>query len=116
MAILHNRTTRHILAHDVDVAGSAAERGIAGVPLDPGEGRWRERCHSVLSLGDRATVDLIFLDRNLRVVRLQHAVRPGRTLVWCRAAASVLEMRAGFLASCDLLVGDELAFEALRFA
>lgn len=116
MAILHNRTTRHILAYDIDVAGSTAERAIAGVRPDPGEGRWHERCHSVLSLGERATVDLIFLDRNLRVVRLQHAVRRSRALVWCRAAASVLEMRSGFLASCDLLVGDELAFEAVQFA
>lgn len=116
MATLHNRTTRNVLAYDIDVARSAVERGIAGIRPAPGAGSWHDRCHTVHSLERVAIVDLVFLDRDLRVVRLQHAVRPGRPLVWCRTAVSVLEMRSGFLASCDLLVGDELAFETVRFA
>jgi hypothetical protein len=116
MAILHNRTTRNILAYQIDVVAAHAERPTATRRAEPFEGSWLERCHAVHSLGNRASVDLVFLDRDLLVVRLQHAVRPGRALVWCRGATSVLEMRTGFLAGCDLLVGDQLAFEAAQSA
>lgn len=116
MAILHNRTTRNILAYQIDVAGAKTVHPGADAGAEPGEGSWLERCHAVHSLGNRAIVDLVFLDRSFRVVRLQHAVRPGRALVWCRSATSVLELRSGFLAGCDLLVGDQLAFEAARSA
>ena len=116
MAILHNRTTRSILAHHVDVVAAHADRASAPGRAPLGEGTWRERGPAVYGVESRAVVDLVFLDRDLRVVRLQHAVRLGRTLVWCRGASSVLEMRSGFLASCDLLVGDKLAFDAVQSA
>jgi hypothetical protein len=111
---LRNRTTGEVLAQRVEFAQNPLERVIGLLPrtrIEPDEGLWFDRCAAVHTLGMRVLVDLIFLDAQLRVVRVEHAVRPGRPLIWCRDAASVLEMGHGFLARRDVLVGDLLAFD-----
>lgn len=48
------------------------------------------RCRSVHTFGMRFPIDVAFLDRDGRVLRLARGVPPNRVL-WCRAAAAVLE-------------------------
>jgi uncharacterized protein len=51
-------------------------------------------CRSVHTFGMRFAVDLVWVDGRGRVVRVDRGVRPWR-LRSCRAARSVLELRAG---------------------
>ena len=51
------------------------------------------RCRSVHTFGMRFALDLVWLDSDRRVVRVDRAVAPWR-LRSCRAARSVLELRA----------------------
>jgi uncharacterized membrane protein (UPF0127 family) len=50
------------------------------------------RCRSVHTFGMRFELDLVWIDRARRVVRVDRAVPPCRVRV-CRAARSVLELR-----------------------
>jgi uncharacterized protein len=114
MTTLRNRTTGDLLAQRIVFAKTPLERIIGLLPrthVGPDEGLWFDHCQAVHTLGMRALVDLIFLDKRLRIARVEHAVRPGRPLIWCREAASVLEMGYGFLARRDVLIGDLLAFD-----
>lgn len=52
------------------------------------------RCRSVHTFGMRFALDLLWLDADRRVVRVDRGVAP-RRFAACRAAASVLEVRAG---------------------
>jgi uncharacterized membrane protein (UPF0127 family) len=52
------------------------------------------RCRSVHTFGMRFRLDLVFVDRDWRVVRLVRNVGPQR-FVSCRDAAAVIEVRAG---------------------
>jgi uncharacterized protein len=52
------------------------------------------RCRSVHTAGMRFAIDVVFLDRDGRVLRVAASVRPWR-LVSCRAAAAVVETAAG---------------------
>src|SRR3954451_13181402 len=52
------------------------------------------RCRSVHTAGMRFAIDVVFLDRHGRGVRVARGVRPWR-LVWCRSAAAVVETAAG---------------------
>jgi uncharacterized membrane protein (UPF0127 family) len=50
------------------------------------------RCRSVHTFGMRFALDLVWLDGDRRVVRVDRGVPPCRVR-WCRAARSVLEIR-----------------------
>jgi len=66
--------------------------GLAGLPADVG--LELPRCRSVHTLGMRFALDLVWLDFEGAVVRLDRAVAPLR-LRSCRGARSVVEVSAG---------------------
>jgi uncharacterized protein len=69
--------------------------GLAGrADLPAGTALHLPRCRSVHTFGMRFALDLVWLDRAGAVVRIDRSVPPCRVRS-CRAAQSVLEMRAG---------------------
>lgn len=81
--------------------------GLAGrQSLQPQTGIWLIPCNGVHTFGMRFSLDIIILDRQMRVLQILRAVPPGRI---CRGVAggfSTLEMPAG--AAADIAVGDQL--------
>jgi uncharacterized membrane protein (UPF0127 family) len=114
VGVLYNRSTSEILSDRVDLV-HARFKPIAALlprrrPPEDG-GLWFDNCDAFRRHGTRVHADLIFLDRDLCVVRLEHRVAPGRPILWCRETDSVLAMSDGFFARTDVLVGDLLWFE-----
>src|SRR5438874_5886696 len=107
-----NVTRQVELARCVDVAGDAASRrrGLLGRDgLAIGEGLWIVPCEAVHTFGMRFPIDLVYLDRNKRVKKVQHAVPRGRLSV-CLPAHSVLELAAGSAGKTGTERGDSLEF------
>ena len=74
--------------------GLLGRRGLA-----PGEAMAFPRCNAVHTLGMRFAIDVAFLDRAGRLVRLVPAVPPGRLLVWGGwRARTTVEAAAGAFA------------------
>ncbi|HWI13992.1 MAG TPA: DUF192 domain-containing protein [Burkholderiales bacterium] len=88
-------------------------RGLLGTPAAPDDGLYITPCCSVHTVGMRYPVDLIFLDRDGRVLRIAEAVPPWRIAGAWRAHA-VAEFRAGTLRRLDVAVGDRLTWRAQR--
>jgi hypothetical protein len=90
-------------------------RGLLGRPsLGPGAALLIERCGSVHTVGMRFALDLVFLDRTWRVVRVVKEVRPGRLMVWGGwRAARVVESEAGCLDIGSVQVGARMAWEPM---
>lgn len=79
--------------------------------LPPGAGLWLTPCGAVHTCGMRFALDLIFLDRADRVVRLVREVRPWRILVTGGPrAVSVIELASGWLPPDAVVPGDPLAW------
>lgn len=73
----------------------ARMRGLARLDdLPPDEALLIPRCSSVHTFGMRFALDLVFVDRRGRVVRVERDVKP-RRLRWVPRARSVLETRSG---------------------
>lgn len=70
--------------------------GRAGLPT--GEGLWLPGVAAVHTVGVRFALDLLFLDADLRAVRLAPRTPPGRWLVRAGHARHVVELGAGTLA------------------
>jgi uncharacterized protein len=63
---------------------------------------------SVHTLGMRTRIDVAFLDRDLRVLKLRPAVRPWRVAIAPRRTRYTLELAPGRLACAAIAVGQQL--------
>ena len=83
-------------------------RGLLGHRgLGAGEGLLLRPSPSVHTWFMRFAIDVVFLDPELRVLRVAHAVKPWR-FVGCRGARAVLELASGEASARGVGVGDRL--------
>ncbi len=109
-----NETRGTVLATRAELADTAPARskGLLGRRgLDTGEALWIVPCESVHTFGMQFALDLVYLDRRHRIVKIRTNVPPWR-LSACLRAHSILEFAAGAVTSDLAGVGDQLAFEA----
>jgi hypothetical protein len=76
--------------------------------LDEGEGLWIVPCEAVHTFRMRFALDLVFVDRKLRVKKVKSNVLPGRVAA-CLSAHSVIELAAGTILRTQTQAGDRLA-------
>ena len=98
------------LATHVRVANSSAarRRGLLDAKtLEPGAGLWIVPCEAIHTFGMKVRLDIIFLDKNLKVRKIAPNVGPRRLSI-CLRAHSVLELAAGAAARSGTQPGDQL--------
>ena len=89
----------------------ARTRGLLGRDsLAPGSGMLIDAAPSVHMFFMRFPIDVVFLDRNRKVVRIVHGLRPWR-VAGARKAVAALELPAGSVAEAGLEEGDVLVLE-----
>jgi uncharacterized protein len=79
--------------------------------LDEGEGLYIAPCEAVHTFFMRFAIDVLYLDRNRKVLKIRQALGPWRISA-CLRAYGVLELPAGTTAATGTLPGDQLAFES----
>jgi hypothetical protein len=112
--VLRNATNGKVLATRVNRATNPWTRGVGLLPraqVTSDEGLWIARCNAVHTVGMRAKIDLFFLDKEDRVLKIASAVPANRLAVTCRGAATVVELGAAPELGRDVLVGDRLSLE-----
>lgn len=103
-----------MVATHCDVARNLLTRGFGLIPrsgLADGEALLITRTGSITMFFMRFSIDVLFLDRSLRVVRVAERIRPWVPALAARGADSVLELPAGTVARTRTQVGDELITE-----
>lgn len=75
-------------------------------PLRAGEGLWLNPCGGIHTLGMRYPIDVLFLDRDLRILRIAASVPPWQIRLAPTATRSVVELPAG--AATALRAGERL--------
>src|SRR5215475_5517099 len=88
-------------------------RGLLGRDsLEPGEGMLIDRAGSVHMFFMRFPIDVVFLDRDRKIVRIVRGLRPWR-VAGARKAVAALELLAGAAAAAGIEEGEELVLEDL---
>ena len=108
-----NQTRDTYLATDLALANThwTRFRGLLGRAADDlgnGSGLWITPCRGVHTLGMGFAIDVIYLDRTLKVVDVQSAVKPWRFTPIRLSAASVLELPCHTAAATRTEVGDTI--------
>lgn len=112
--LVKNQTQATTVAENVQLADTPRARRIgllAHRSLRAGEGLWIVPTQAVHTIGMRFPIDVIFLDRNRKVRRIYHRLRPFRLTRFVWRASSALEVPAGTAAASGTKVGDELQFK-----
>ncbi len=114
MPRLRNATTGEVVATEVKVAQGWFERMlglIARKHVDPAEGIWFDDCSVIHTIGMQTEIDVIFLDKDDRVIRTVCSVPQNKFALACRGARTVVELGNGALHCCDVLAGDRFVLE-----
>jgi hypothetical protein len=109
-----NPARQTLLATRLEVANSSARRnkGLLGrTQLAEGEGLWIVPCQSVHTFWMKFPIDLVYLDRRMRVKKLCRAVPAWRTS-FCFTAFSVIELPAGTIDRTQTQLKDQLEIYA----
>jgi uncharacterized membrane protein (UPF0127 family) len=109
-----NLTRQTVLAQYLEVADTGAKRskGLLGrCGLSPGEGLWIMPCESVHTFGMQFSIDLVYLDKKLRIRKTRSSVPPWRVSA-CLSARSVIELPAGVIQDTQSMPGDILEIVA----
>jgi len=108
---IYHRTTGQCLAKEVALANTFFKR-LRGLMfrrhLAEAEALWLRPCNGVHTFWMLFAIDVIFLDRQLRIVKLVENMRPFRLTAPHLAARSVVEMSAHSISRASLKVGDQL--------
>ena len=101
-----------MLGDEIQVADTSSKRRtglLKHSSLQPGEGLWIAPCEAVHTFGMQFTIDVLFLSKNRKVLKVrQEMVR--RRMALCLRAHSVLELPAGTIAKTGTIAGDQLEF------
>ena len=96
---------------EVPKSSFARARGLLGRSgLEPGGGMLIDASPVVYTFFMRFPIDVVFLDRDRKVVRVVHGLRPWR-VAGARRAVAALELPAGAAAEAGIEKGDVLSLE-----
>jgi uncharacterized protein len=107
--LVNGRTDRMVAsAVELAVTSETRRRGLLGRDsLDPSAALIIAPCSAIHTAFMRFVIDVVFVDRGGRVVKLVHDLRPWRIAASLRAYA-VIEMHRGSLRRSEVAVGDQL--------
>jgi uncharacterized protein len=87
-----------VLAENAETAVTARQRmrGLIGrPPPEPGRGLVFEPAQQIQTFFMRYPIDVVFCDREWRVLRVYRSLRPWRATAWVRGARYAIELRSG---------------------
>jgi uncharacterized membrane protein (UPF0127 family) len=113
-----NQTRQAFLATDLRVADTHFKRlvglmGTASAAFAGGCGLWIKPCHGVHTMFMRFPIDVLYLDRDQRVIRIEENVRPWRVSPMMIECATVLELPAHTAWNTGSKVGDAMEIKMI---
>jgi uncharacterized membrane protein (UPF0127 family) len=112
--VLVNATKNTVLSDRCHFANSVFKRMIGLLnrkALALGEGLLIDRCYGIHTVGMRFPLDVLFMDKDLRVMRAVASLAPYRTCI-VRKAVYVLELPVGAIQRTRTEEGDQIQFRS----
>lgn len=109
-----NASNEQLIGDRIEIAETsfARMRGLLGrKSLDEGEGLWISPSSGVHTVGMSFAIDVLGMDKDLRVVRIWERLAPWRATSLSLRTHSVIELPAGRIAEVPVRVGDRLRIE-----
>ena len=102
-----------VFLSDVSLTSNALERmrGLLFRPqLKAGQALLIRPCSSIHMFGMRYALDILYLDKEFKVMKIVESIQPNR-MSMCKGADMVIEMPTGTLANSEITISSELLWE-----
>jgi len=112
---VYNKTREALLADRAEAADTSQKRRTGLLKhqgLAAGEGLWIVPCEAVHTFGMKFAIDVIFLSRKKKILKMRRNMEKRRISI-CLRAHSVLELPAGKIDETGTGTGDQLEFERI---
>lgn len=109
--IIKNITQNTIIAYKGILANTFFTRlkGLLGTKnLDEGTGLIIRPCNSIHTVGMKYAIDVVFLDKQDRIVKVINAMPAGKFSL-CSGSSYVIELPAGTIEATGTVVGDKIS-------
>jgi uncharacterized membrane protein (UPF0127 family) len=104
---LFNQNAVRIARIETAFSMHARMKGLLGRhALPEGTGLYIRPCSSSHTFGMQFTIDVVFVNSDLRVVTLRRRLSPNRMLLGGKGARAVIEFQSGWLAQDALHIGE----------
>ena len=110
---VRNQSRNTLLADRAGIANTSKTRKTGLLKhdkLEPGEGLWIAPSEGVHTIGMKFPIDVLFLNKKRKVLKIRAAL-PRWRMSLCLRAHSVLELPSGTAAATQTVPGDQLDFE-----
>ena len=115
MDTIHVRNSNNkIIANNVAIAARFFQRArglLLSKPLKEGAGLWINPCNAGHTFFMTYSIDVIFLDKNMRITNILENMSPWRVSPIEKNAQSVLELPAGTAKKHSVTIGEQLVFQ-----
>jgi uncharacterized protein len=111
---VRNQSRGTMLADRAGIANTSQTRKTGLLKhdrLERGDGLWITPCEGVHTAGMKFPIDVLFLNKKRKVVKIRAAM-PRWRMALCLWAHSVLELPSGMAAETATAAGDQLEFES----
>jgi uncharacterized membrane protein (UPF0127 family) len=108
--VLVNATKKTVVSDNCHFANTVLKRMVGLLnrgQFRQGEGLLLDRCYGIHTFGMRFPIDVLFLDKDLHVIRAVKALPPYRTCV-VKKSVYVLEVPVGALDVSHTVEGDQI--------
>lgn len=108
--VLVNATKKTLVSDNCHFANTVLKRMVGLLSrgqFGKGEGLLFDRCYGIHTFGMRFPIDVLFLDKDLHVIRAVKALPPYRTCV-VKKSVYVLEVPVGALDASRTVEGDQI--------
>ena len=108
---IENTTRGRLLGDSIILANSSETRRtglLKHTSLEPGHGLWIRPCEAIHTFFMKFPIDVVYIDKKLKVRKVRHSVGPWR-FSGCLTAHSVIELPAGVIEATGTAPGDVLA-------
>ena len=109
-----NTTRDTAVGESVELANTSLKRmvGLLGRrSLDAGGGLWIKPSSGVHTFGMAFKIDVVGLDRDLKVIKLWRCLAPFRLTAVSMKLRSVLELPCGTIARSQIQIGDQIQID-----
>ena len=108
-----NKRNQKVIATNCDIADTPWKRtvGLIGrVEFDLGDALYITKCNSIHMFFMKRSIDVVFLDKDKKVVYSIRGIRPWRVSRIVSDAEDVLELPQGVIVRNFITIGDTLEF------
>ncbi len=111
--VIINETKNTVLVKEAKFAKNFFERMLGLIPrkeISEEQALVFENCKQIHTFFMKFSIDVIYLNRDSKVIKLEESISPFRICRWVKDSKYIIEAKAGIIKNKNIEIGDKIKF------